>query len=740
MVYLYGLQVIIVLLVLCIVFYIKAEKLSNENTKLKYELWRLKNNNNSNNEINSNLNNEITNTPNYTYNNTTNQINNFNYNDNSNSPNLNSSSKAKNKQNQRNTLILISGATLVILSAIVFLLSTWNSIPELLKTATLSMLIVVFLGFSKIAKEKFKLESVANTFYYIALAYIPIVLISISFFKLLGNYLSLYGDGSNLYFSVSAICLAIIYGVEYYKNKLFALKIINIIFEFIAVIFTVLIFTNDFSYIFVGICAYDFIYNILTYTILGKDNIKHDIASINCIILYILSIILVYFKFYYTFNLHIIDIVTFLFLTFNYYLLRKENKANLEFFNISIILTVLTSLAQPIFYLNSNVILLAISITILIVYLLNYIKSKTIIYKIIVYSTLNLLGVSILLNINYDFLDIINSLKYVFLFTTVLVFLIEKNCNRKDIKVFLFLLFTLTLVAQTIGITLTSFISLLAIIILFIAFTRKNTYLLPACNILNSASLIIPLFISKVLYIHDIDFRIILSFAFIALTTIKSAKQNKLNEFIFISIAYILLACITFNLSTYIFLFIMLTWSILHIICYTKNDVFKCIFYLTGLALYNKCIYDLSINNITIINLIGYIITLTLITRTIIQKYSSSLMKVIEYISLCLINIIALCLFLGMKDALVYNLVLFLLIVISYYNKYGPMFLISLIFIVVNGFLLTKEFWQSIPWWIYLLIIGLSLITFAIRVELKDIKEKNSIVNRLRSIKEKIDL
>ena len=31
MVYLYGLQVIIVLLVLCIVFYIKAEKLSNEN-------------------------------------------------------------------------------------------------------------------------------------------------------------------------------------------------------------------------------------------------------------------------------------------------------------------------------------------------------------------------------------------------------------------------------------------------------------------------------------------------------------------------------------------------------------------------------------------------------------------------------------------------------------------------------------------------------------------------------------
>ena len=198
MVYLYGLQVIIVLLVLCIVFYIKAEKLSNENTKLKYELWRLKNNNNSNNEINSNLNNEITNTPNYTYNNTTNQINNFNYNDNSNSPNLNSYTKAKNKQNQRNTLILISGASLVILSAIVFLLSTWNAIPELLKTATLSMLIVVFLGFSKIAKNKFKLNSVANTFYYIALAYIPIVLISISFFKLLGNYLSIYGDGRNI--------------------------------------------------------------------------------------------------------------------------------------------------------------------------------------------------------------------------------------------------------------------------------------------------------------------------------------------------------------------------------------------------------------------------------------------------------------------------------------------------------------------------------------------------------------
>ena len=128
-----------------------------------------------------------------------------------------------------------------------------------------------------------------------------------------------------------------------------------------------------------------------------------------------------------------------------------------------------------------------------------------------------------------SFLDIINSLKYVFLLTTLLVFLIERNCNRKDIKVFIFLLFTLTLVVQTIGITLISFISLLATIILFIAFTRKNTYLLPACNIIYSISLVIPLFISKVLYIHDIDFRIILSFAYIALTTIKSTKQNKVN-------------------------------------------------------------------------------------------------------------------------------------------------------------------------------------------------------------------
>lgn len=740
MAYLYGVQVIIVLLVLCIVFYIKAEKLSNENTKLKYELWRLKNSNNSHNEINSNFDNTVTNTSNYTYNTTPNQINNINHNNNSDSPSFNSYNKAKNKQNKRNTLILISGATLIILSAIVFLLSTWNSIPELLKTATLSTLILVFLGSSKIAKEKFKLNSVANTFYYIALAYIPIVLISISVFKLLGSYLSIYGDGRNIYFSVSAICLAIIYGIEFYRNKLFALKIINIIFEFLAVIFTVMIFTNDFSYILAAVLTYDFIYNILTYTLSGKSNIKHNKSSINCIILYILSVILVYSKFYYVFELYIIDIATLLLLTLNYYLLRKENKANLEFLNISIILTVLTTLTQPIFDLSSNVILLAITITILIIYLLNYIKSKRVIYKIIVYSTLNLLGISILLNLNFDFFDIANSIKYIFLFTTVLVFLIEKNYDKKCIKEFLFLLFTLTLVAQTIGTTLISFISLLATIILFIAFTRKNTYLLPACNILSSISLITPLFISKVLYIHDIDFRIILSFAVIALTTIKSTKQNKLNEFIFISIAYILLACITFNLDTYIFLFIMLAWSILHIICYKKNYIFKCIFYLTGLALYNKCIYDLNINNITIINLIGYIITLSLITRTIVQKYSLSLMKVIEYTSLCLINMIALCMFSGMQDALIYNLILFLLIIISYYNKYGPMFLISLIFIVVNGFILTKEFWQSIPWWIYLLVIGLSLITFAIRVELKDNKEKNTIVNKLRSIKEKIDL
>ena len=53
---------------------------------------------------------------------------------------------------------------------------------------------------------------------------------------------------------------------------------------------------------------------------------------------------------------------------------------------------------------------------------------------------------------------------------------------------------------------------------------------------------------------------------------------------------------------------------------------------------------------------------------------------------------------------------------------------ISLIFIIINVFVLTREFWFSLPWWLYFLVIGFVLIISATNNELqKDMKEKKIV-------------
>ena len=103
--------------------------------------------------------------------------------------------REKQERETKNTTILITGAILIVLAAIVFLMSTWNTVSNIVKTVVLVLLIGVFLGASKIAKEKFKLEKASNTFFYLSMAYIPICLIYCSRFGLFGKYFSIYGDG-----------------------------------------------------------------------------------------------------------------------------------------------------------------------------------------------------------------------------------------------------------------------------------------------------------------------------------------------------------------------------------------------------------------------------------------------------------------------------------------------------------------------------------------------------------------
>ena len=89
-------------------------------------------------------------------------------------------------------------------------------------------------------------------------------------------------------------------------------------------------------------------------------------------------------------------------------------------------------------------------------------------------------------------------------------------------------------------------------------------------------------------------------------------------------------------------------------------------------------------------------------------------------------------------DGLLFIMFVVIIVMICYMYKFGPLLVVSLIAIILNILLLTREFWLSIPWWIYILLIGTLLVTFAIYNEMK-LKKNNNIKEKLKQIKDDID-
>ncbi len=180
--------------------------------------------------------------------------------------NDNEEDRTINEQERKNTTILATGASFIILAAIVLLTSTWQVMPDIIKTGILLLIAVIFFGLSSFAKRK-KLNKAAKAFYYIAMAYIPIFFISISAFGFLGEFLSIKGDGKFIYFTLAGIVNSYFYFKEYKKNKMPELFWGS----FLIQVFTVVMFSCIFEVKIQNIVFSTLLYNII-FMILTNNN------------------------------------------------------------------------------------------------------------------------------------------------------------------------------------------------------------------------------------------------------------------------------------------------------------------------------------------------------------------------------------------------------------------------------------------------------------------------------------
>ena len=209
------------------------------------------------------------------------------------------------------------------------------------------------------------------------------------------------------------------------------------------------------------------------------------------------------------------------------------------------------------------------------------------------------------------------------------------------------------------------------------------------------------------------------------------SKKNIMYSILYYLNAFALI--VMFSPNKYFSLILIVIGTIISYLTndFKAKDFFKSVILLCGLILARFIITDLDLKTITLIKIGIYLLWVPLFTRLIIRKYSIEACKAIEYIANIIINIWAFTSYSSEYDGLLFVSLLVIIVIVSYCIKLGPVFLISIISILINILILTREFWLTIPWWIYVLVIGIILISFAVYNEINANKNKNNVIKEL---------
>ena len=681
-----------------------------------------------------------------------------------------------NEIEQKNTWILITGSILIVLAAIVFLTTAWNSITNFAKTIILFLFVGIFLGASNIAKNKFNLEKASKTFFYIAMAYIPICILSISIFGLLGNFLSINGAGKYLYLCVSTILLSILYYFVAKRTRNSYLVYGSLLSQLLSVILFSLLFEERLFLVFINLLLYNLLLIFLT-----KNELFEKVYNAIPAIISVIALFGIFDITAYTIITCILIAINFLYLelkdsnfaksfAFNFYLFMfgysliynstfaftaEKQQLFLTIYTLIIffvenLLLVSTDKyknlletcqilsCSSMLYIYAFSIFEAAMIPSIIIGLifigilaLSFSKSMNPLYKYVAYAFTNIL----LIDVNHTLFNDSDLIHFIPTLTTIGIIYFEKLYPTLDdsfMSIYLGLSQAIALVALNALDTEVSTILSIAFavyIIFYNAQTKKNQL----CNII-PLGFVLPSIIDGRLN-EELQLGIMLLLT-VGLT-FASLYKKKVNIYTFFSGIYLCLTCVDFD-SEYLSAIFFLAWSVIHVYylnSHQEKNIFKILSAFFAAMLYYLVAEDLDILSYTIFEMLGMIIAGLYIIRSVIHS-SSEYSDTIEYLFWVLIYGSALTNYYDATDGIIFSLLILAIIFFSYAKKYGATFLAGILALLVNAFALTREFWFSIPWWIYLLAIGGSLIGFAIKNEANENKEKLSIGKVLKNIKE----
>lgn len=121
-------------------------------------------------------------------------------------------------------VMLILGALFIIISGLIFATTAWKFLSSGVRAIVIFSFSAVFFAVSSLAERKFKLPKTGVLFYTLGSTFLPITLIAAGYFKVFGEWLSLFGGGRALllaltFAALSAVCIK---GSCDYKSKAFS--------------------------------------------------------------------------------------------------------------------------------------------------------------------------------------------------------------------------------------------------------------------------------------------------------------------------------------------------------------------------------------------------------------------------------------------------------------------------------------------------------------------------------------
>lgn len=699
-------------------------------------------------------------------------------------------------------VLLVLGILAISFAGLIFATTTWLLLPNFLKPILLLLITYGLFGISNLTMQKYKITQTSYAFWLLGTLMLPLSILSIGYFKLFGNYLSLFGGGVYLFdFIGGMICLPLlIYSYKKYKNHLY--RNLIVVDGYLSYLFITLYLGVNLS-LFFALLNTIIIYGMFKYKNISKQfynllNIYSGIINVflliiliftkinveNYLVFLLIGLSAIIYVFMHNLSEYIIEIMAVIYIYIYKVFFMHTSQINIIVLPLVCLLIYISSRfifktdRQKIISKISNLSFIIISELICVQYVILtrifndklgmgslYICGSLLIFGLIYFAfayieKIRLLNCLAILNIilasglfylwlqdnvknmfsaNYYIL-IIGTILYLF---SIISRFIKENSITKIFEysaienyITSIVLLNISLIPNMDGDFAKYDIFLLVLQLIFVSFIiLKDNRLKDNLKDINYIMVIITYIIGSLAIMNNINFynkdntiQLIFYYSIILIFILLSFKEK---SYIFVSILLVIGVSYVDKFITPYFalLFIIYLLYIRHKENALNKNILQSLIVGNLLIIYYKIIELTKYSDIFLpeLKFVPLVLIVFIITIKIWKKDTYKVQWIALIISSYVLYISTIE---NLQKTIVFMTLSTIGLIVGFNWKYKSLFVIDTINIVLIILFHTAFFWMSIPWWIYLFVIGVFLITYASVSEFRD--NSKNMMNKIK--------